>query len=445
VADVDRLLLYPETMLAAPSSPPGDGGRSRWWVTLGLLAGIRVAVPLLTLALSGHQLPGLPAYRYQPLNGDSYVYYASAREFIASLLRVDPVLVLVSVMVLAGAVFVGVRLWRGEPRRPALAILLPASAVGLTLTLPVHEMQIKGGGTIGWPLLWSIPMAPIRLVGLGPGPNVAFGLGLSLSLGAIAGIVVATAYLGLYATGSRSVGLVASALFTAWPLVIGQAAGESAWENGQWNVDVGLHLYTEPVSTFLVVTSVVLLLRPVAGEAGFAVAGLAIGYSTVTRLTNGLIGIPLAALVAWRHGLRRAIPYVLGAVLWLPVIAVFWPKGYIGMFDGKAPPSFHPWGLSYASDAWRHSLVFTPRLLILLAPLFVVGCVVLRDRWVLAVVMTPVVVTATLYSFYYVTAIHPRFLYVTLPFVLVLEAAGGAAVVTAIGRRLQRPANVHVL
>ena len=67
------------------------------------------------------------------------------------------------------------------------------------------------------------------------------------------------------------------------------------------------------------------------------------------------------------------------------MIVVFWPKGYIGMFDGKALPGFHPWSLSYASDAWGHSLLFTPRLLILLAPLFLIGCFVLRDRWILAV------------------------------------------------------------
>ena len=68
---------------------------------------------------------------------------------------------------------------------------------------------------------------------------------------------------------------------------------------------------------------------------------------------------------------------------------------------------------------------------LLLGPLFVVGCFVIRDRWVAArVVGTPIVVNAVVYSFYYVTALHPRFLYVTLPFVFVLEAAGAL-----VGRR----------
>ena len=74
-----------------------------------------------------------------------------------------------------------------------------------------------------------------------------------LTLAALAVATIATAYVGLYATGRRSIGLGAAGIFALWPLVSGQLAGHSAWENGQWNVDVGLHLYTEPLSTALVV------------------------------------------------------------------------------------------------------------------------------------------------------------------------------------------------
>ena len=87
--------------------------------------------------------------------------------------------------------------------------------------------------------------------------------------------------------------------------------------------------------------------------------------------------------------------------------------------------------MSHADDAWRHSLLFTPRLLLILAPLLVIGCFAIGDRWLLAVVSTPIVVNVVVYSFYYVTALHPRFLYVALPFVFVLEAAGAVAVVDA--------------
>jgi hypothetical protein len=163
----------------------------------------------------------------------------------------------------------------------------------------------------------------------------------------------------------------------------------------------------------------------------------------VVKLTNGVLGAVLALLVAWRHGPRRALPYALGGLVWLPLIVAYWPKGYVGMFDGATSASPHPWSLSYADDAWRHSLLFTPRLLILLVPLLVIGCLVTHDRWALAVVATPIVVNAVIYSFYDVTALHPRFLYAALPFVFVLEAAGAVAVVDAARRR--RAQQVRVL
>ncbi len=428
-----------------PESEREQMSERRWWGIIGALVGVRLAIPLLTLAFSGHGLPGLPFYRYQARNGDSFAYYADAREFIASLGRVSPPLVLLAIVLVVASVVVGVRCWRGEPRRPVLAILLPAGALSFALTLPIHQIRVEGGGTIGWPMLWAIPMFPIRAVGIDPTPDIAFGIGLTLTLCAIAGTIVMTAYLGLYATGRRSIGLIAASALTMWPLVSGQIVGHSAWENGQWNVDVGLHLYTEPLSTAFVLLSVVLLLRPATTSAGGAGAGLAIGYATVTRLTNGLMAVPFTVLVAWRWGWRRAGVYVLGGLLSLPLVAVFWPKGYIGMFDGKAPRSVHFWALSYAGDAWGHSRIFTPRLLILLAPLFMIGCVVMRDRWILAVVLTPIVVNVVVYSLYKYTAIHPRFLYVTFPFLFVLEAAGAVAVADEVRRRRRPQGEVRVL
>ncbi len=431
------------------TSPPGSesfGDRRRqWWVVLGLLVGVRVAIPLLRLAFSGHALPGLPAYRYQPLNGDSFGFYSATREFIASIARVSRPLLLVAVLLAVGATVIGVRLWRRSPELRWIAILVPAAAISVAATLPIHRMHPPGAAVFGWPLLWAIPMIPIRAVGLDPTPDVAFVIGLVLTLAALAVAVVATAYVGLYATGRRSVGLTAAALFAVWPLLSGQIVGHTAWENGQWNVDVGLHLYTEPLSTALVVTSVAVLLRPATGQLARAGAGLAIGFAAAVKLTNGLVGLVLAVLVAWRHGLRQAVPYAAGGLVSLPIVLAYWPKGYVGMFDGATSATSRPWALEYASDAWANSLLYTPRLLLLLAPLLVIGCFAIRDRWVLSVVATPIVVNAVVYSFYYVTALHPRFLYVTLPFVFVLEAAGGVALADVVRRRKRRFGHVRVL
>jgi hypothetical protein len=66
--------------------------------------------------------------------------------------------------------------------------------------------------------------------------------------------------------------------------------------------------------------------------------------------------------------------------------------------------------------------------LALLAPLAVAGCLAIADRTALALLLAPVVTTAVVYTLYYVTALHPRFLFVALPSVFVLEAAGAVAV-----------------
>jgi hypothetical protein len=48
------------------------------------------------------------------------------------------------------------------------------------------------------------------------------------------------------------------------------------------------------------------------------------------------------------------------------------------------------------------------------------------EAWLLAGVVT---VTATFYSAYYITALHPRFLFVALPALFILIAAGIARLV----------------
>ena len=60
----------------------------RWWGPIGLLAAIRVAIPLAAYADAGSGLPGLPAFARSPLDGgltgDATGFYAATREFMAA-------------------------------------------------------------------------------------------------------------------------------------------------------------------------------------------------------------------------------------------------------------------------------------------------------------------------------------------------------------------------
>ena len=182
----------------ASRRPDDEQGRDgRWPLVLGLLVVVRLAIPLLTLAFSGHALPGLPPYRYQPLNGDSFGFYAAAREFIASIGRVSKPLLLLATLVVVGAIVIAVRLWRPVARRTdgSPSSCRPRRSRSLS-TLPIHRMHPPGAAVFGWPLLWSIPMIPIRVVGLDPTPDTAFVIGLALTLAALGVAVVATAYVG---------------------------------------------------------------------------------------------------------------------------------------------------------------------------------------------------------------------------------------------------------
>jgi hypothetical protein len=118
--------------------------------------------------------------------------------------------------------------------------------------------------------------------------------------------------------------------------------------------------------------------------------------------------------------------------VWAPLLLAYWPKGYVELFDGAIAASARPWAFDYVDDAWTDSLLFTPRLLALLAPLAVLGCLAVTDRIRLAIVATPIVVNVAVYSFYDITELHPRFLYGALPSLFVLEAAGGVLATTRV-------------
>jgi len=403
-----------------------------WWGVLALLASVRVAISLLAFATWGTDLELWPEYDGEPLHGDAFGFYSATREFLASIVRVPPPLFALAVLLVAGSIAAVVRARGGRRRRSWLFVVLPAFAIAFALTLVIREMESSAAAVMGWPLVWAVSMIPYRAAGLEPTPDVAFVFGFGLSLAALVATTVATAYVGRLATGARSVGLGAAGLFAIWPLVVSLVVGREAWTNDQWNVDVGLHLYTEPHSTALVTVGVALLLRSGLGTSALAGSGLALGYATFVKLTNGLVALALLPILVAKIGWRRTVPFAVGGIVSLPLVVAYWPLGDVGVFESGTSVSERLWALDYVDDTWGRSTLFTPVLLALLAPFLLAGILALQDRFALAVLLTPVVVTTGVYSFFDFTYQHPRYLYVALPFVFVLEAAGVRAVLRAL-------------
>jgi hypothetical protein len=404
--------------------------RGCWFAFLGALVVVRLAVPLLALAFEGEALPGLPAYVYGPLYGDANGYYAGAREAVSAARH--------SALLIAAVTFVLiiVLLVAHRARAPGwLIALLIGGGIATTVLLVVLAMRPSGTPVVGWSLVWAVPLVPIRIFDPGLDPDVAFGAGLALSLAANACTVVGTAYLGFATTGRRSVGITAAGLWALWPFVPGIVTGPRGWENGTWNVDVGLNLYTEPLSTALVVVALICILRRPASDLAFVLAGLSLGFATVVKYTNGGISIVLV-LVLVAFGQRRAALLVAASgLVFAPVVLAFWGKGYGTYYGGGVSTNPHPFGLNYITPAWTDSSLFTPTLLCLLVIPALLGLVLLPSAFARAVVTAPIVATVVTYSVYDATPIHPRFLFVALPMVLTLDATAVVGAARLITRR----------
>src|SRR6476659_1379932 len=104
----------------------------RWWGPLGLLAAIRVAIPLAAFADEGSSLPGMPAFvrskRDGGLTGDATGFYAATREFMAAWGRMPRLVLALELIVAVAAAVAIVVLWR---RRPGLRAWLAAAALGV--------------------------------------------------------------------------------------------------------------------------------------------------------------------------------------------------------------------------------------------------------------------------------------------------------------------------
>jgi hypothetical protein len=407
-----------------------------WFAALAALVVVRTAFPLAALAASGHQLPGLPRYEYEGLSGDAIGFYATAREFIAAIPRVGKPLLAVlvlAVIALGALLVVGVRRGRLALR---WALIAAVAAPMLVVTLVITQMTPSGAAVVGWPLIWSVPMLPLRAL-KHLDPDIAFGVGVPIGCAANAVTVVATAYVGLRATGRRWIGLGGGAFYALWPILMGLVAGSRGWGNGTWAIDAGLAMYTEPVSTALVTVALALLLAYRLGPVAAPVAGIACGLATLVKLSNGLLALVMLGVVVWSHGRERAALFAAGALTFAPAVAAYWPRGYSKI---EGPTAEKPAFVGSAGDVirnWSDSLLFSPRTLIVLVPLALLGCAAVRSKKRLALVVLPVLVNALFYTFYAHTADHPRFLFVGLPAVFVLWIAGVWLAASGVGKTLR--------
>ena len=208
-----------------------------------------------------------------------------------------------------------------------------ALRVRARVCVDVHWMKPTGAAVFGWPLVWALPMLPYRALGFGLSKHVAWDFGFALSLAVVALTVVAVAYLGRNATGRRWVGVLAAAFWTVWPLLVGVIAGHHAWANGQWDIDVGLHNYDEPLSTLLVTAGAALVLSPRLTQLRLSLAGCALSVATLVKVSNALLAAAvLARRLPARPDARRAALSRRRALV-RTGRRRYWPLSYPKLFD----------------------------------------------------------------------------------------------------------------
>jgi hypothetical protein len=388
---------------------------------------LRVLPPLIVLAADGRSLPALPGYGYaSPPVGDTYGFYAAAREFVSVWARTSKVLLALALVVLLGLLALAHWLSRRGSRGTAVAIA--AAAVGLFLSVGVHGMGPTGAGAVGWPIVWSLPMFPLRATGL-LSYHVAFYAGIAILLACNAITLVATAAIARRVAPAR-IALVAPLLLVAWPFLMRLIEGTGNVVYGSWLDDTGLLLYSEPLSTALAAVAIALVMTRRDDPITPPLAGALVAFATAVRISDVTIAAVIGLVLLLRRDARAVLTYVVAAAGVGSVSAVFWSRGYATFktADSKQAPD-GLFSAHYIVRSWRDSDVFNWKMLIILLPLAIVGAWALRRRPLDLILLGGVVlVTAAFYSTYYITALHPRFLFVALPALFILEAAGLAAV-----------------
>jgi hypothetical protein len=394
-------------------------------VSVALLALLRILPALVVLVANGRSLPAIPGSAYGPPNGDTYGFYAAGREFVSAWAHVSRPLLAVAVLALGVALLLARRLWRTGSG--GVAVALVSVAVGLFTAVGVRAMVPTGAGAVGWPIVWSIPMFPLRATGL-LSYHVAYYAGIAILLAANVVTVIATA-LTARRFARPEIALLAPALLVVWPFLMRFVEGTGNIVYGSWLDDQGIALYAEPLSTALVAVALALVILGAQDERAIAAAGALAGFATAVRISNITIAAVLGLSVLLLRNRRAAALYAIACAGMGAIAAAFWSLGYATFSGGKseqAPAGLFSW--HYLLRSWRDSGVFDWKMLLILLPLPLIGAWFLRRRPVeLLALAGTIVVTAAFYSAYYITALHPRFLYVALPALFVLATVGVAA------------------
>jgi hypothetical protein len=394
-------------------------------VWIAVFATLRVLPALVVLVANGRSLPTLPGSRYGPPNGDTYGFYAAAREFVSAWAHVSRPLLALSVVALGTALVVARRLWRNGSGGAAVALV--SVAIGLFTAVGVRAMVPTGAGAVGWPIVWSIPMFPLRAAGL-LSYHVAYYAGIGILLAANVVTVIATALIARRFVPPQ-IALLAPALLVAWPFLMRFVEGTDNIVYGSWLDDQGIALYAEPLSTALVAVAIALVILRTQDERAIAAGGALAGFATAVRISNITIAAVLGLSILLLRNRRATALYAIACAGMGAIAASFWSLGYATFSGGKseqAPAGLFSW--HYLLRSWRDSGVFDWKMLLILLPLPLIGAWSLRRHPIeLLALGGTVVVTAVFYSAYYITALHPRFLFVALPALFVLATVGVAA------------------
>src|SRR5262249_35255081 len=151
-------------------------------------------------------------------------------------------------------------------------------------------------------------------------------------------------------------------------------------------------------------------------------SGALLGFATAVRVSNITIAALVAVILAFRVDRRTFAVLIAALAGGGAIVASFWSLGYATFGGGRsesAPLGLFSW--HYLARSWRDSAVFDWRMLVILLPLPLLGAYAIRKlRLELLLLCGTVAVTAAFYSVYYITALHPRFLFVALPELFVL-------------------------